>query len=160
ASFLIYDLVSFRKLLSQDLTTQAQIIAYNSAAAMAFKDESAAKVTLSALTAKDDVVAAVLYTTDGRMFARYLRAANPAPAPPESIQEKGHRVHGNYIEVFNDVTLSGERVGTLFLQSDMQRWNARARQYASILGIFVLISGGLAWLVSSKLQILVSGPIL
>jgi len=59
-----------------------------------------------------------------------------------------------------NVTLSGERVGTLFLQSDMQRWNARARQYASILGIFVLISGGLAWLVSSKLQILVSGPIL
>ncbi len=33
ASFLIYDLVSFRQLLSQDLTTQAQIIAYNSAAA-------------------------------------------------------------------------------------------------------------------------------
>ena len=53
ASFLIYDLVSFRKLLSQDLTTQAQIIAYNSAAAMAFKDESSAEVTLSALTAKD-----------------------------------------------------------------------------------------------------------
>src|SRR5205814_5978534 len=70
ASFLIYDLVSFRNLLSQDLTTQAQIIAYNSAAALAFKDEAAAKVTLSALTAKDDVVAAVLYTTDGRMFTR------------------------------------------------------------------------------------------
>ena len=33
----------------------------------------------------------------------------------------------NYIEVFSDVTLSGERLGTLFLQSDMQRWTARAR---------------------------------
>jgi signal transduction histidine kinase/CheY-like chemotaxis protein len=160
ASFLIYDLVSFRKLLSQDLTTQAQIIAYNSAAAMAFKDESAAEVTLSSLTAKDDVLAAVLYTTDGRMFAHYFRANNQNPILPEHLGEHGYRFNGNYIDVFSDVTLSGERLGTLFLQSDMQRWNARARQYAGILGIFVLISGGFAWLVSSKLQILVSGPIL
>ena len=36
ASFLIYDLISFRHLLTQDLTTQAEIIGYNSAAAMAF----------------------------------------------------------------------------------------------------------------------------
>ena len=160
AGFLIYDLVSFRKLLSKDLMTQAEIVAYNSAAAMAFKDDASAKVTLSALTAKDDIVAAVLYTTDGRVFARYFRANNPAPVLPEHLQENGYRFVGNYIEVFNDVTLSGERLGTLFLQSDMQRWNARARQYAGILGIFVLISGGFAWFVSSKLQILVSGPIL
>ncbi len=160
ASFLIYDLVSFRNLLSQDLTTQAQIIAYNSAAAMAFKDESAASVTLSSLTAKDDVVAAVLYTTDGRVFARYFRAGNAPPALPDRLQGNGYRFNGNYIEVFSDVTLSSERIGTLFLQSDMQRWTARARRYAGILAVFVLISGVFAWLVSSKLQSLVSGPIL
>src|SRR6185369_2576884 len=146
--------------LSQDLTTQAQIVAYNSAAAMAFKDEAAANVTLSALQAKDDVVAAVLYTTDGRMFARYFRATSPAPALPDKLLEKGYRFNGNYIEVFSDVTLSGERLGTLFLQSDMQRWTARARRYAGILAVFVLISGVFAWLVSSKLQSLVSSPIL
>ena len=42
ASFLIYDLISFRHLLTLDLMTQAQIIGYNSAAAMAFRDEAAA----------------------------------------------------------------------------------------------------------------------
>src|SRR2546425_10470141 len=121
ASFLIYDLVSFRHLLSQDLMTQAQIIAYNSAAAMAFKDESSASVTLSALTAKEDVVSAVLYSADGRVFAHYFRASDPTPALPKRLQEKGYQFNGNYIEVFNDVTLRGERLGTLFLQSDMQR---------------------------------------
>ena len=160
ASFLIYDLVSFRHLLSQDLMTQAQIVAYNSAAAMAFKDESSANVTLSALTAKEDVVAAVLYNGDGAIFAQYFRSADPNPVLPTHLQERGYRINGNYIEVFNDVTLRGERLGTLFLQSDMLRWNTRARQYAGILGIFVLISGVFAWLISSKLQVLVSGPIL
>jgi len=160
ASFLIYDLLSFRNLLSQDLTTQAQIIAYNSAAAMAFKDEASANVTLSALTAKDDVVAAVLYSSDGRMFAHYFRSTTPNPVLPDKLQEKGYRFNDNFIEVFSDVTLRGERLGTLFVQSDLQRWNTRAHRYAGILGVFVLVSGVFAWLVASKLQILVSGPIL
>jgi len=160
ASFLIYDLLTFRQVLSQDLMTQAQIVAYNSAAAMAFKDEAAAKVTLSGLTAKDDIVAAVLYTTNGKMFAHYFRQKYPAPSVPERLPESGSRLTDNYIEVFSDVTLRGERIGTLFLQSDMQRWNRRASQYAGILGTFLVISGLVAWLVSSKLQVLVSGPIL
>src|SRR6266550_1478323 len=64
AGFLIYDLISFRNSLSQDLMTQADIIGYNSAAAMAFKDEASATVTLSALQAKQDIVSAVLYTRE------------------------------------------------------------------------------------------------
>src|SRR5215468_4478591 len=160
ASFFIYDLVSFRSLLSRDLMTQAQIVAYNSAAAMAFKDENSANVTLSALTAKEDVVAAVLYTTDGAIFAHYFRASDPYPVLPQRLQERGSHINGEYIEVFSDITLRGERLGTLFLQSDMQRWNMRARQYAGILAIFVLVSGIFAWLISSRLQVLVSAPIL
>src|SRR5262245_53192827 len=79
ASFLTYDLVSFRNQLSRDLTTQAQIIAYNSAAAVAFKDVPTANVILSSLSAKEDVVAAVLYTTDGKVFAQYFRSGRPVP---------------------------------------------------------------------------------
>jgi signal transduction histidine kinase/CheY-like chemotaxis protein len=160
ASFLVYDLYSYRHLLGQDLITQAQIISYNSAAAMAFKDAAAANVTLSALTAKDDVVAAVLYSTDGQIFASYSRAGRPSPSLPAALGENGYRLNGNYIDAFNEVTLSGERVGTLFLQSDLERWKTRAQRYAGILGIFVLASGLFAWFISFRLQTLVSGPIL
>jgi signal transduction histidine kinase/ActR/RegA family two-component response regulator len=161
ACFLVYDLVTFRNLLSQDLMTEAEIVAYNSAAALAFNDEASANVQLSALTAKSDLVAAVLYGNDGRIFARYFRAGDPHPQLPAPVEGKeDYRFTGKYMEVFSDVSLRGERLGTLFLQSDMQRWNTRARQYAGIVGIFVLISGLLAWFVSSRLQGLVSGPIL
>ena len=160
ASFLVYDLVSFRQLLSQDLLTQAQIISYNSAAAMAFKDVSAAEGTISALTAKGDVVAAVLYTPDGKIFASYSRTTGARPVLPATLGETGYRLNSNYIDVFNDVTLKGEKVGTLFLQSDLERWKERARRYAGILAIFVLGAGLFAWFVSSRLQTMVSGPIL
>ena len=161
ASFLIYDLISFRHLLSQDLITQAEIIGYNSAGAMEFKDEPAATATLSALTAKEDIVAAVLYSRDGKMFAHYFRGNKTLPTLlPSRLQKKGYLFEGGYLEVFHDVTLNGEHLGTLFLQSDMRQWSVRAKRYASILAIFVLISGLLALLVSSKLQGLISRPIL
>jgi signal transduction histidine kinase/DNA-binding NarL/FixJ family response regulator len=160
ASFLIYDLISFRHLLTQDLTTQAEIIGYNSAAAMAFKDEPAATATLSALMVKGDIVAAVLYSPDGKMFAQYFRTDKTLPAFLASrSQEKGYRFQGRYLEVWHDVTLNGERLGTLFLQSDMRQWSTRAKRYAGICFVFVLISGFLAFLVSSKLQKVISGPI-
>src|SRR6266446_1138698 len=161
ASFLIYDLISFRHLLTQDLTTQAEIIGYNSAAAMAFKDEPAATATLSALTVKGDIVAAVLYSPDGKMFAEYFRNAKTLPAfVPSRSQEKGYRFEGRYLEVWHDVTLNGELLGTLFLQSDMRQWSTRAKRYASICFVFVLISGFFAFLVSSKLQKVISRPIM
>ncbi|MCU1239866.1 MAG: response regulator [Candidatus Acidoferrum typicum] len=160
-SFLIYDLVSFRHLLIQDLMTQAEIIGYNSAGAMEFKDVPAATATLSALTAKEDVVAAGLYGRDNKMFAHYSRNNNVIPSLlPAHSQDKGYRFESGYLQVFHDVTLNGERLGTLFLQSDMRQWSLRAKRYAGILGIFVLISGLFAFLVSSRLQRLISRPIL
>jgi signal transduction histidine kinase/CheY-like chemotaxis protein len=160
-SFLIYDLVSFRHLLIQDLMTQAEIIGYNSAGAMEFKDVPAATATLSALTAKEDVVTAGLYGRDNKMFAHYSRNNNAIPSLlPAHSQDKGYRFAGGYLQVFHDVTLNGERLGTLFLQSDMRQWSLRAKRYAGILCIFVLISAFFALLVSSRLQRLISRPIL
>src|SRR5258706_5208362 len=97
AGFLIYDLISFRNSLSQDLMTQADIIGYNSAAAMAFKDEAAATVTLSALQAKEDIVSAVLYTPGGKIFAPYFFTNTPPPLLPATPHEIRYRVYGKYI---------------------------------------------------------------
>ena len=161
ASFLVYDLVSFRHLLSQDLMTQAEIIGYNSAGAMEFKDEPAATATLSALTAKEDIITAVLYKPDGKVFAHYSRGSAALPAHlPSHLQGSGYRFEGGYLEVFHDVTLNGEHLGTLFLQSDLRQWSQRARRYANILIVFVLVSGLFAFFVSSKLQGFISRPIL
>src|SRR5258708_29345249 len=88
AGFLIYDLISFRHSLSQDLMTQAEIIGYNSAAARAFKDESAATGTLSALQAKDDIVTVVLFTRDRDLLAQYVHknlTGGDSPPPPPGI---------------------------------------------------------------------------
>ncbi|HEU5233095.1 MAG TPA: ATP-binding protein [Terriglobales bacterium] len=161
ASFLTYDLISFRHLLTQDLETQAQIIGYNSAAAMAFKDEPVATATLAALKAKEDIVAAVLYTPDGKIFAQYIPSGKAAPAVvPPILSLAGYHFEGGYFDVLHDVSLNGEHVGTLLLRSDMREWSRRAKRYALIFFIFVFASGLFALLLSSKLQRMISLPIL
>src|SRR5256885_17252549 len=121
----------------------------------------AATATLSALTAKEDIVTAVLYGRETQAFAHYLRANRPIPILlAENAHGKGYRFEGGYLQVFHDVTLNGEHLGTLVLQSDMRQWSLRAKRYAGILFIFVLISGLFALFVSSKLQRLISRPIL
>ena len=160
-SFLAYDLITFRKQLSQDLVTQAEIIGYNSAAAMAFKDEPAATATLLALTAKEDIVAAALYSPDGTMFAHYFRSNGTLPniLPPNS-QDSSYRFEGRYLDVFQDVTIKEGRVGTLFLRSDMRQWSVRERRYTNIILVVILICTALSLLLSSNLQKLISKPIL
>ena len=160
-SFLIYDLMSFRRQLSQDLMTQAEIIGFNSGAAMAFKDESAATATLSALKAKDDIVEAALYSPQGKVFAHYSQGDKRLPsALPARSQENRYRFEGGYLQVFQAVTMNGERVGTLYLLSDMRQWNLRAKRYTGIIVIVVLICSSLALLLSARLQKLISKPIL
>lgn len=160
-SFLIYDLISFRRQLSQDLMTQAEIIGFNSGAAMAFKDETAATATLSALKAKDDIVAAALYSPEGKVFAHYSQGEKRLPsALPSHSQENSYRFEGGYLQVFQKVTMNGERVGTLYMLSDMRQWNLRAKRYTGIIVIVVLICSSLALLLSSRLQKLISKPIL
>lgn len=161
ASFLIYDLVSFRHFLSNDLATQADIIGYNSATAMAFKDASTATVTLSALKAKEDIVAAVLYSPDGQIFAQYVRAGVTHPALPTDLpQANTSRFKGSYLEVFHGISLDREPLGMLFLQSDMSQWSSRAKSYAIFLFMIMLVTAFLALLIASKLQALISRPIL
>jgi signal transduction histidine kinase len=160
ASFVAYDLVTFRTMLIRDLVTQAEIVALSSAPALASNDAATANAQLTALSAQPDVVAAILYRPDGQIFARFYRGGIPSAELPAPMRGKQSQITAKYLEAFSDVSLHGERLGSLSLQSDMLRWNTRVRRYMGLLAIFVFISGVIAWFVSSRLQRIVSTPIL
>jgi len=158
--FLAYDLIAFRGLMSHDLMTQAEVIAANSAAAVAFRDEASAKETLSALRARREIVTAALFTSDRQLLARYDRE-NAAPnSLPDRLEASGYHFEKNYLKAFHGIVLRGQRLGTLYIESDMQQWYARLRRYAAIVGILTLGSAFFAFLLSSRLQSVISEPIL
>ena len=73
ASFVAYELVTFRESMVRKLATEAEQLGMNSAAALAFADRDAATKTLGALHAEPHVMAAAAYGKDGVPFATYVR---------------------------------------------------------------------------------------
>src|SRR5258708_16124194 len=82
--FPLYDRATFLREKTQDLIASAKMIGSNSTAALSFHDIRLAREILNALQAKQHVVNACIYDSDGTVFAKYSRSLNHVdfPAPP------------------------------------------------------------------------------
>ncbi len=158
AAFMAYDLVTFRQTLVGNLTTQARMIAENSNAALEFLDEGDAAKVLASLRTEPHLTAAALYDTQGRLFVKYPPNLTAADLPAV-LQSEGHQFGSSRLTVYQPVIGSGKRVGTLFLQSNLDGLNQRIQLYGVI--SLLIVGGSLAfafWL-SSLLQSQITGPI-
>ncbi|MDA2937282.1 response regulator [Acidobacteria bacterium AH-259-A15] len=159
AALATYELITFRRSMARDLTTLAQIIGANSTAALTFDDRSAGEEILAALLNEEHIVFACIYRRDGSVFARYLRGDGNKIFPPESIQE-GYSFQDDHFLLFQPILLNREMVGTVYLQSDLHEMRSRLQRYAGIVALVCLASLLAAFFLSSKLQRVISGPIL
>ena len=159
AALVVYDVRSYEQNWTRDLYLQAEILARASAPALAFNDPAAATKDLSLVRVRPQVLAAALYTADGRLFATYLRAGERMPPFPDKPEADGFRVDGDQLVVFHRVVENGEAIGTVYLRSLYLPW-ARVRDYLAIIGVVMIASLLLAGLVSIWLQRGVTTPIL
>jgi signal transduction histidine kinase/CheY-like chemotaxis protein len=153
------DYVAFRSGMVRDLRTLADVVGTNGSSALDFDDEEFATKTLSALAATQNITSAAIYTRQGNILARYLRDGQSESPPPKPGPE-GHVFKNGYLTLFHPIMREGERIGTMYLQSTLQEMNARLLRYAGIGGAIVLGASLIALLFSSRLQRIISGPIL
>src|SRR6202041_404984 len=156
----VYDALSFRTELAGELTSAAGIAGSNSTAALMFSDAQSARETLSSLRALPQVVEACIYTHDGTVFAKYARRdADPNFTPPTRGPE-GTVFTSHQVVLFQPIQLSGEEIGTIYLKSDLSDLYGRAKRFALIFIIVILASFITAYLLASRLQRVISEPIL
>lgn len=160
-AFASYELWSFRREIVRELSSQAEIVGYNSASALLFDDSESAEETLSALRVTPNVIAAGILDAQGRPFARYVRAdvANPPPGPGD-LGEQSYRFTSHGLLVLREITLGGEPIGRVYIYSDVEALRATLRRYAFIVASVFLVALLLAMVVSARLQGIISGPIL
>jgi two-component sensor histidine kinase/HAMP domain-containing protein len=115
---------------------------------------------LSASSANEDLLHAVVYRTDGTVFASYHRPDARAELVRPDLQPHGHAFTSGRLQVVDEILLHGEGIGTIFVEADLSHLQARFQQYlgfaVALLGIALLV----AFLIASQLQRLISGPIL
>ncbi len=159
AGFVTYDLATFRKTMTDDLSTLAEIIGNQSTAALTYGDKSAAKEILAALSAKKHVVAAALYDREGHLLASYSGPAGPAITFPDHPDREIARFDRNALVLFHEIRLDGDFVGTVYLKSDLLAINERFERYAAIILLFMLASLAATLFLSAFLQRVISRPI-
>ena len=161
AGFFTYEYVTFREASRHQLSTLGEIIATNSTAALAFQNPDDALAVLTALKAQPHIVAAALYNKDGRLFAKYP-ASRANSALPASPAVDGYRFEANRLVGFQPITQvpGAPRLGTLYLESDLELMYQRFRSYGGIAALVVAISLGVAYLVARVLQHQISRPVL
>src|SRR6266481_3444532 len=167
ALMIVSDYVSFRSGLVRDLRTLADVMGTSASSALDFDVEESAKETLAGFAAAPNITTACIYTKEGKIFASYLRDKQ-SESPPTKPGAEGYvfknayltLFHPGYLTLFHPIMRDGERIGTIYLQYSLQEMNARLARYAGIAGAIVLGASLIAFLFSSRLQRVISEPIL
>src|SRR6185437_16769060 len=105
--------------MASDLHVIAAIVGENSTAALTFNDANAAHDVLAALRSEPHVQSACIFTNDGRQFARYSRLPN-APDPCQPLRPEGSYFTSRSLLQFHAISLAGEPIGVVFIESDLQ----------------------------------------
>ncbi|MDB6168215.1 MAG: sensor signal transduction histidine kinase [Verrucomicrobia bacterium] len=157
-AFVTYELLIFRRDMVRDLATTAEMVGFSNAPALAFDDTKSATQTLTGLAAQPHIIAARIYTPDGKAFASYRRPADTRshwPAPEPNSEFFGY----DGLALFRSIQSGGEKIGTIYLLSDLDELDLRWRLYAMIAVGVLLVGILVAWLLASRLQQVISQPV-
>jgi C4-dicarboxylate-specific signal transduction histidine kinase len=157
-AFVVNDMFSYREIMLKDLSTRAQIIGNNSTAALSFGDSKPVEEIMAALSADPHLVAAGVFSSDNQLFAQYRRRDVKAPLPLRAEPQKAWFT-SEYLHLFSDITFNGRNIGSVYLQSDLQGLRGRVKGNATITLLVMVAAIGIAFLLSVRLQRVVSNPI-
>lgn len=158
-AFITYEMATLRRTLVEGYESRADILAANSAAALAFQDPADAESVLAALRPDPHVVMACIYDTQGKVFATYPSGLN-AQVFPRLAQTSGHRYGPVNLEVFAPIVQDRRHLGTVYIKSDLAALTGQFHAYALLATIIFLSSLLVAYLLSRIFQKQISEPIL
>jgi signal transduction histidine kinase len=150
-----YDLRLYHRNWVADLNTQAELLAQNSAAALAFNDERAAAENLALLRFRPEIRAGAIYDARGRRVASFPAHDAPFPELPEA---DGVRVERGELEAFRRIVNNREILGSVYLRGEYKLYE-RLLGYLGIAALVALAALLVAWGVSRWLQRTLTRPL-
>jgi len=158
-TFLVFDLIELRQDAVREVSTTANIIGHNCSAALIFDDPTDAKDTLATLRLNPEVLSAWVFSREGRPFASYRRKDAPKVLEPPQVKEIGDYFENGTLACYEPVMLGEKRIGTVYVQSDLRFMTSLLQQEISIAASVLILSIGLAFLLSTRLQRIITTPI-
>jgi len=158
-AFWAYESVLYLQTLERESSTIAQMLADNSVAALTFDDRAAATEIANTLRAEPRVIKACFFGATGTVLATYRKGGDVEQCPPISLENSTHlTVH--HLLVFHPVTLNRDTIGSVYLQIDLAEMYVMWMRYGAISALVLCMATLFAMGLSSKLQKMISDPIL
>ncbi len=159
-TYVAYDMLTLRDAMVRDVTMLSEIIGANSTADLTFNDQKSATENLAKLSVNPHVVASCIYNKRGDIFASYVRRDMEAKLKLPAMRDDGYDFGTGYLNHFRRIYLDGKPVGAVYVQFDLSELRLRAQRFIAIVVIIMLTASGVALILSSRLQRLISEPIL
>ncbi|OQW91583.1 MAG: hypothetical protein BWK79_16555, partial [Beggiatoa sp. IS2] len=159
AFFAMNEVKSLRSTMVRDQTTLARFIGDNVNASVVFDQPPDAEKNLLSLSVEPHITGAVIYDRSGEVFAKYVRPEQKLFVPPP-VQGSGYLFSDHHLNLFQEIIFNNEKIGTIYIQSDLGKINQLLQEYTIITIIILIISSLLALVLATKLQVLISYPVL
>lgn len=159
SAYFAYEFFTFRSYTVRQLAILGEIVSENSTAALAFDSEEDAYEILSSIKAQPDIIVAALYDKEGNLFTSYPEDF-PVKDIPEQPEKAGYRFKDSHLAGFQPIKLENNHLGTLYLRSNMEAMYTRLQLYGITALLVVVLSFILAYLLSRKMQTVITRPIL
>lgn len=158
--FVAWEWIALRHSMAQNLLTQAEMVGDNCKASLTFDNPDDAKETLKALHAESSIVFGGVYNSKDELFADYYHDGTDVKVHPSEFQKGGCVFSDRFLTVFKTINLNGEKIGTVCLRSDLRPLYVLLTRNIRIISVVLLLSSLVAYVVSAKLQNIISAPIL
>jgi signal transduction histidine kinase len=159
-SILAWEWIEKRQDMVSDLNSHAAIIADSSKTEIISTDKQAVTKILSALRTDPSVVYACVYDGQDHIFAEYQRGDITKKFQAPKPQENKHLFTKDYLCMFKQIELDGEKIGSIYFQADLSQIHKDLIEDIKASAIIAAIVLSIAYFQSALLQKIVSGPIL
>ncbi len=160
AAYVAYDVLTLRDAMVRNVTMLSEIIGANSTADLVFGDQKSAEENLAKLAFNPHIVASCIYGKGGEVFASYLRKDMTGKLSLPALHEDGYHFGADSLTQFRRIYLDNKPVGAVYLQYDLNELRSRVQRFVVIVMIIILAASYVAFLLSSRLQKVISEPLL
>lgn len=153
ALLIVFQFVSLRTAMVEDLNVQLRIISDNSAVALLLNDDKAGNETLRALEVSPNVEAAAIFSMTGAQLARFHRTGvDDIALPDPALIRKGYRFSFNRLDLVRYVNADKRHIGYVVVRAGLDQLYARLIGYVGLTLLVAIGSLAVAYLLVARMR--------
>lgn len=159
-----YGWYMLRSTMIEDAILTANMLGNRNVAAIRFNNKQFSDDTLKVIKDNNDYILACIYTAQGP-FATFSKSSNKSDCPDldrawNGVAKEIEIINSEDFTVTRNIFADGELLGTVLLQGSFEKLNTYALNQIKALSAILLLTLLISYLISNKLQKIISTPIL